>query len=197
MSFELKSGLINIIQSRKSKTPKTVQLEFHSIKAKFVQRPTSHRTHVSLNNLVLRDHITQGTLYPVIIRAKSQKNSVSVETIASSGSISSPAVTAQRPFFDLVYEDRPPNRSADHYLALTMRPIEVVYVPTLLLSITQFFESKCKDPAVEAFKAVAGERVSEGLREMTKAGLKFAVESHKRLSVHVDIEAPIFIFPEK
>jgi hypothetical protein len=44
---------------------------------------------------------------------------------------------------------------------------------------------------------MASESLSSGLQGMTKAGLKFAIEEHKTMNMLVDIEAPIFIFPEK
>ena len=45
-------------------------------------------------------------------------------------------------------------------------------------------------------KDVAGQTL-EGIRKETRAGLEYALQSHKTIDVHMDLNAPIIIIPEE
>lgn len=37
----------------------------------------------------------------------------------------------------------------------------------------------------------------EGLRKETRAGLEFALQTHKTIDIHMDMNAPVIIIPEE
>ena len=45
-------------------------------------------------------------------------------------------------------------------------------------------------------KDAAGETL-EGIRRETRAGLEYALETHKTVDVHMDLNAPIILIPEE
>ena len=210
IDFQLGSGSFTIVKDRR-KTNKKMELSFKTLCASYLVRPSSMKASVSLNDLTLIDGITENTVHPVVIRAKNQKSSISSESMEATGEQPSTVEMVENSaFFQLVYENKPLSGNADNAVELSMRPLEIIYVKETIDQVVQFFEPPQRDVSFETLKAVAESTFEAGIKGISRysiiakvlpdffrAGLQFALEEHKTLDLKVDVEAPIFVFPEK
>ena len=78
-----------------------------------------------------------------------------------------------------------------------MLPLQVIYNPVVIATITSFLTPPA-DAYVMANTITAVAK--EGLKNVTaqtRAGLEYALETHRSLDLKVDISAPIFVIPER
>lgn len=178
--LQLDSSSLHILRRRGENNEQSLQLLLSTLSGELITRPSSQKFSISLSDLECIDKFTFGSIYPVIVRAQSndEKNT---------------AV----PFFETELEIAPLDGESDYAFSLKMRHAELVIIPSLLSDLSDFFAPKCADPAVKALRIAAAEKMSKGLREMSKAGLQFALESHRSVDVHINIDAPIIIIPEE
>ncbi|GJN91455.1 hypothetical protein Rhopal_004478-T1 [Rhodotorula paludigena] len=100
------------------------------------------------------------------------------------------------PFFSLKFEHSPLDKRADNALAVRLRHTEIVYHRGYVEAIVAFFKPpESQLESVGALIDVASETL-EGIRKETRAGLEYALQSHKTVDVHLDLNAPIIIVPE-
>lgn len=211
-NFELKSGSFSLVRNPYDQPKKLVDFQYYLLSADYDHRLRGFDFAFALMELYLVDGVTQNTLYPVLIRAKSHKSSISSESMreiknsihkseeslqSSSSQFLNSAENAAEPFFSLAYRLHPPQSDADYGLRLNMKPLEIVYSKRCIDGIRRFFEPPIHDSSLDLLKSIASQSLSSGFQGMTRAGLKFAIEEHKTMDLSVDIEAPIFIFPEK
>ncbi|BGP36549.1 Vacuolar protein sorting-associated protein 13 [Rhodotorula kratochvilovae] len=101
-----------------------------------------------------------------------------------------------KPFFSLKFEHKPLDHRADNALAVRLRHTEIVYHRGYVEAIFAFFKPpESQLESVGALIDVASETL-EGIRKETRAGLEYALQSHKTVDVHLDLQAPIIIIPE-
>ncbi|GAA6061937.1 hypothetical protein JCM10212_001505 [Sporobolomyces blumeae] len=101
-----------------------------------------------------------------------------------------------QPFFSLKFEHQPLDKRADNALAVRLRHTEIVYHKGYVEAIVAFFKPpESQLESVGALIDVASETL-EGIRKETRAGLEFALASHKTVDMHLDLNAPIIIIPE-
>ncbi|GAA5969299.1 hypothetical protein JCM11641_007543 [Rhodosporidiobolus odoratus] len=102
----------------------------------------------------------------------------------------------ENPFFSLKFEHSPLDKRADNALAVRLRHTEIVYHRGYVEAIFGFFKPpESQLESVGALIDVASETL-EGIRKETRAGLEFALQQHKTVDVHLDLNAPIIIIPE-
>lgn len=83
-----------------------------------------------------------------------------------------------------------------------MLPLEVVFNPVAIRSILAFFSMPKEDKVLFTDGQLSALRMAamgtfQGLSTQTRMGLESAIDEHSTLDLLVDIDAPIFVFPEK
>ncbi|TFK57082.1 DUF1162-domain-containing protein [Heliocybe sulcata] len=163
-----------------------ISVVFDNFKADVLQRPDNLETSISLGDFRVFDGTTPNTLYHQIVHVK---DSVAEE----------PEVTVQsnpEPFFFLKFENNPLDERADTALTVRMRHMEIIYHKGYVEAVYRFFKPpKSQLESVEALLDAASQTL-EGLRKETRAGLEYALQAHKTIDVHMDLNAPIIIIPE-
>ncbi|KAJ3092913.1 hypothetical protein HK102_000456 [Quaeritorhiza haematococci] len=170
---------------------------------------------VTLGGMTVYDGTTKGTLYPNMVQAKrvakkgttvtrtDEGEDISLTQEAASSDIPpspttpSPETSGKAPnFFTMRVEHNPLNDQSDNSVWIRMLPLEVVYNPVAINEIVGFFTPPREEyETLSTLKAVA-QNTFQGLRSQTRAGLEYAIEEHKTLDLKIDVDAPIFVFPE-
>ncbi|KAI0932190.1 hypothetical protein AcW2_000882 [Taiwanofungus camphoratus] len=180
--------------------PHGVNMEILSIvsdvfQATFIQRPDNFETSLSLGSFAVRDGTTKNTLYPQIVHVQESQNGgevVKAQVINDDKKI--PDTVG--PFLFLKFEQNPLDGRADSALIVKMRYMEIVYHKGYIEAVYRFFKPPSSQlESVEALLDVASQTL-EGLRKETRAGLEYALQTHKTIDVQMDLNAPIIIVPE-
>ncbi|ORX96417.1 hypothetical protein K493DRAFT_329607 [Basidiobolus meristosporus CBS 931.73] len=202
LTTQIKTGSLALKESPHSKNHSIASLVFDTVTMEFVNRPDSFRSAISLHGLNLYDGTTKDTLYPLLMRVDDSEDDVSNESLSDNQCFSEipqsmGLQSSQRnPFFRLVFEHNPMDNRADDALSIKMRYLEVIYNQHAIETILKFFKPPVSQmESMTALMEAAGNTL-DGLTQQTRAGIKYALEEHKTLDVSIDINAPIFIFPE-
>ncbi|KAF9459895.1 vacuolar protein sorting-associated protein 13 [Collybia nuda] len=168
---------------------------FNSFQANFIQRPENFEASVFLGDFGIYDGTTSNTLYPKIVRVKAK----SMEAVEGD-SVAIPEAKSNRDeadaFFFIKFEKNPLDERADNALTVRMRHMEIIYHKGYLEAVYKFMKPPASQlESVEALLNVASQTL-EGLRKETRAGLEFALQTHKTIDIHVDMNSPVIIIPE-
>nr|XP_054769178.1 intermembrane lipid transfer protein VPS13D-like [Lytechinus pictus] len=210
-----------------------IELEFASVKMSFEWRlrTSSFLFTAKLGALFIHDVMTKGSLFPNLVApqqkredptlaprqshslllSRSASSSFSYLSPSSSGtSIKQPS--SDLPVFEMSYESNPPHSNADCRLEIISRPLDIVYNPTAIERVSNFF-NKTEDPGNKGLSSRSSElqltrsariRYQE-IKLQTKQELIDTVDSLlegekqteiKRWDVHFDISAPLIIIPD-
>ncbi|KAG6898100.1 hypothetical protein C0992_005427 [Termitomyces sp. T32_za158] len=183
-SFALRTNLLGDVKE-------VISVVFDIFQASFLQRPDSFEASISLGRLGVFDNTTIGSLYHQIVRVKEGRNDASDNILSTSEE-----KLWDDPFFFVKFEKSPLNEKADSSLTMRMRHLEIIYHRSYVEAIHQFLKPPASQlESIEALLSVASQTF-EGLRKETRAGLEFALQTHKTLDIRVDMNAPIIIIPE-
>ncbi|TPX42076.1 hypothetical protein SeMB42_g05292 [Synchytrium endobioticum] len=161
-----------------------ISVEFEKLAANVDQRPASMGVKFAVGGMKVMDGVTPKTFYPVVVQAKSTKEH------------SADKATLKAPFFDMELDHNPLDGHADDAISIKMLPLEVIYNPAVITTITTFLTPPPDEYVMaNTITAVAKESL-KSVTAQTRAGLEYALESHRTLDLKVDIDAPIFVFPE-
>lgn len=181
-----------------------ISVIFDEFQAIAIQRRDNLEVTTSLGGFSVFDGTTRDTLFPQIVHVKQDS--------PTSGSATEP--DPKDPFLYMKFENNPLNERADTSLAIRMRHMEVVYHRGYVEAIYKFFKPpEDRLESVEALlvgvnslipdhrhlppsQAAAGGAIA-GFRKETRAGLEYALQTHKTIDLHVDMKAPIIIIPER
>ncbi|EKM61051.1 uncharacterized protein PHACADRAFT_156217 [Phanerochaete carnosa HHB-10118-sp] len=159
---------------------------FNRFQADFIQRPDNFETSLSLTSFSVHDGTTKNTVYPRIVQVQDE------DTVRTADMSIQPV----DPFLYLKFEHNPLDHRADSALTVRMRNMEVVYHRGYIEAVYKFFKPPASQlESVEALLDAAGETL-EGIRRETRAGLEYALETHKTVDIQMDINTPIIIIPE-
>ncbi|KAJ7634302.1 vacuolar protein sorting-associated protein 13 [Mycena polygramma] len=168
-----------------------ISIVFDVFQANVIQRPDNLEASVSLGGFGVFDGTTKNSLYPQIIQVKDLAKE------AGSPSIQIEQVDpAQEPFLFVKFEHNPLDERADNALTVRMRHMSIIYHKGYVEAVYRFFKPPASQlESVEALLSVASETL-EGLRKETRAGLEFALQTHKTIDIQMDMNAPVIIIPE-
>ncbi|KAG0185188.1 hypothetical protein DFQ28_009826 [Apophysomyces sp. BC1034] len=193
LSTKLNKGSFSLWQQPHSDKPhELASIVFDTVAIDVTQYIESMKASASLGDLQLYDGSTANTLYPQLIGVKKPKNGGKHEYR------NEPATHSQQhePFFAVTFEHKPLTGIADNAVSLTMRHLEIIYNPTVIMGIVDFLKPpQNKMDSVHALIEVAGDTI-ESFKKQTRAGLEYALETHTTILVDVDMDAPIFIIPQ-
>ena len=196
----LRTGSFTLKRNPHGKGTEIMSLMFDNFKAMGLQRPDSLLADLSLGGMRVYDGTTEGSLFPQIVNAKDtslKPNTKPVKSLTSGEDTSeSEQKLTEDSLFHLVFEQNPLDESADSAITMRLKSIEVIYNPQFVVEVAKFFKPPERHmESIGALLETAGATV-EGIRQQTRAGLEFALEEHKTLNAHLDIQAPLIIIPE-
>ncbi|PFH54473.1 hypothetical protein AMATHDRAFT_72271 [Amanita thiersii Skay4041] len=190
VSMHLQKGSISLICEPHGDTQEVMSVVFDIFQAKLIQRPDNFEASMTLGGLSVYDGTTPDSLYPQIVRVKSDFLLARTPESSDTVDISPDA------FFLLKLEHNPLDERADNALTVRMQHMEVIYHKGYVEAIYKFFKPPASQlESVEALLNVASQTL-EGLRKETRAGLEYALQMHKTIDVQMDLHAPLIIVPE-
>lgn len=202
VNSSLRAGSFTLKRDPHGKANEIMKLVFDNFRAKALQRLDSFLVDLDLGGLRVYDGTVEGSLFPQIAKVKDslpepkdQEPQVS-ETDALAAEESADESEDEDSLFHLQLEKNPLDSDADTAIKLKLKSIEVIYNPRFIVEIVKFFQPPERHmESIGALLDTAGATVEE-IRQQTRAGLEFALEEHKKVDVHFDIQAPLIIVPE-
>lgn len=193
-------------------TPKDViALVFDSFSAEMTELTESMLAKAALGGFRVYDGTTPNSIYPQVVRVKAigasqapfidqqeplqdDKDDKDKKEGSTDLAKAKPEATAD-PFFLAEFEAKPLDGRADNALTVKMRHLEIIYHKQYVEAVYAFFKPPASQlESINALLDAAGETL-DGIRSQTRAGLEYALEQHKTLDLHVDMNAPIIIVP--
>jgi vacuolar protein sorting-associated protein 13A/C len=204
VAAELRKGSFALKSHPRGAASDIISMVFESFRADFIQRPDNFEASVSLGGLSVFDGTTKNTLHPQIVQVKNP-----ITKHLRPGKYAE----SDEPFFYLKLESNPLDQRANTALTARMRHMEIIYHRGYVEAIVKFLRppesqlesveallvSKCVyslSHDVTVLQNVASQTL-EGLRKETRAGLEYALQSHKTIDLQVDMNAPVIIIPEE
>ncbi|KAB8337289.1 hypothetical protein FH972_021590 [Carpinus fangiana] len=207
----LQTGSFTLRRDPHGKATEILRLLFDSFSMGFVQRPESSRTTVNLQGLRLYDGTTEGSLFPQMVNVKGAPQVADEDRFQELGDDEDDDTLAlkslqlnddgnmeldENAFFALAFEQNPLDGSANSAIDMRLKAMEIVYNPRFVVEIAKFFKPPERHmESIGALMDSAGDAV-EGIRKQTRAGLEFALEEHKTINAHLDLQAPLIIVPD-
>ncbi|KAA1090635.1 hypothetical protein PGT21_008107 [Puccinia graminis f. sp. tritici] len=203
-SFTLRSGKSPGASTQGGSGHNIISLVFDGFSADTLQRTENMELSLSLAGLRVYDGTVKNSKHPQIVRVKEMRsrrpggnrNSQALQSNPNATGDLQSKPTESDPFFFLKFEHKPLDDRADNAITLNMRHMEIVYHPNYLEDVTKFFRPPASQlESVGALIDVASSTL-EGIRQDTRAGLEFALQTHKTVDIKVDMNAPIIIIPQ-
>lgn len=198
----LRTGSFTLKRDPHGTGTEILSLLFDKFRSKILQRPDSFYGELSLGGLRVYDGTTPGSLFPQIVRIKTDPAAeispeFRIEELDDEqGLRPTNEPDSKAPFFEASFEQNPLDESADSAITMKMRSMEIIYNPRFVEEIYKFFKPPERHmESIGALMESAGATV-EGIRQQTRAGLEFALEEHKTLNAKLDLQAPLIIIPE-
>lgn len=202
VEMSLRTGSFTLKRDPHGKATEILRLLFDSFSTKVLQRTDSMLAELSLEGMRLYDGTTEGSLFPQIITIKDAPpvpDDKRIEELDEDGTSQAGDEKDENPadpFFQLSFENKPLDGSADTALTVKLKGMEVVYNPRFVVEVVKFFKPpESRMESIGALMETAGATV-EGLRQQTRAGLEFALEEHKTINAQLDLQAPLIIIPD-
>lgn len=207
ISATLHKGSFSLRTDPHASNKDVIALVFDSFSADVLQLTDSMQGKIALGGFRVYDGTTPNSLYPQIVRVKDvDSNGTGSRSIASQPSMdagttltlaetSSKIAPGSEPFFSLDFDHNPLDGRADNAVTVKMRHLEIIYHRNVVQEVVAFFKPPASQlESINALLDAAGETL-DGIRKETRAGLEYALEQHKTLDLHVDMNAPIIIIP--
>lgn len=210
VAAKLNKGSFSLRVDPHGKATDIIALVFDSFSADAVQLTESVSGKLALGGFRVYDGTNPDSLYPQIVRVKDledKKNRTNARQTSLLVDGTEAALTElgdemdgqadaiNDPFFVMEVEHNPLDGRADNALSVKMRHLEIIYHKGYVESIVQFFrppESQLE--SITALIDAAGQTL-DGIRKETRAGLEYALDTHKTVDIKVDMNAPIIIIP--
>lgn len=204
--MSLQTGSFTLKRDPHGKASEILRLLFDSFNVSFLQRPESLLARVSLEGMRLYDGTTIDSLFPKIVTVKGAVDIPDHERIKDVTDGASDELMSlsneelgkkfEDTFFSLAFEQNPLDGSADSAIDMKLKGMEVVYNPKFVVEVAKFFKPPERHmESIGALLETASSTV-EDIRKQTRAGLEFALEEHKSINAHFDLQAPLFIVPD-
>jgi vacuolar protein sorting-associated protein 13A/C len=205
MSVTLNKGSFSLRTDPHGSNKDVIALVFDSFSADVLQLTDSMQGKLALGGFRVYDDTTPNSLYPQIVRVKdvgstrppfAKQRSLDVGgTHQAMAELSSQVEPGSEPFFVVEFDHNPLDGRADNAVTVKMRHLEIIYHRNYVQEVLLFFKPPASQlESLSAFLDAAGETL-DGIRSQTRAGLEYALEQHRTLDLHVDMNAPIIVLP--
>ncbi|ORX43331.1 DUF1162-domain-containing protein [Hesseltinella vesiculosa] len=195
LQISLNKGSFTIMNHPHShNTTQLSSIIFDSVLLGTTAYSNSWKVSAALGDLQLYDGITASTNYPQLVGVN--RNASQDHSAITNNDCSEVVSDLVSPFFFVEYEYQPLHRQGDNALTLLMRNIDIVYNPYFIREVLAFFRTPATHTdSLRALVEAAGETL-ENIKKQTRSTLAVAIEQHKTLNLHVDMDAPVIIIPE-
>ncbi|PVU99655.1 hypothetical protein BB559_000513 [Furculomyces boomerangus] len=133
-----------------------------------------------IEDFIVNDNTISNTKFPQMIKMRKQILSESEDA---------------HPFMHVKFELNPIDGHADSVVQINAQSLDIVFHPTVVREVQRFFKPPLESVSSAQALVEAASRSVAGLQSQTRAGLQHSLETHKRLDLKIDFQAPIFIFP--
>ncbi|OLY84616.1 Vacuolar protein sorting-associated protein 13, partial [Smittium mucronatum] len=99
------------------------------------------------------------------------------------------------PFLKVNFEQNPEHKNSDSVVIIKAQPLDIVFNPDVIIEVQKFFKPPSSSIDSVKYLVEAASRSITGFQNQTKSGLQYALETHKRLDLQVDFQAPLIIVP--
>ncbi|KAF8509808.1 vacuolar protein sorting-associated protein 13 [Gautieria morchelliformis] len=175
-----------------------MSIVFDQFKADTVQRPNNLEAVVALRGFRVFDGTTTGSAYPQIVRVKEGQSRVSPKKAHPPADHREDGASDEDSFLYMKFEHKPLDERADSALTVRLRYMEIIYHKGYVEAIYNFLRPP--QSQLESLEALLASGVAsktlDGIRQETRAGLEYAMETHKTIDLKMDLQAPIIILPE-
>ncbi len=201
VEMNLRTGGFTLKRDPHGKKTEILRLLFDSFSTKVLQRPESILAELSLDGMRLYDGTTENSLYPQIIKVKDAPPVPDEKRVQELDEDEKPKASEDDGdeddhFFQMSFETNPLDGRADSALTVKLKGMEIVYNPTFVVEVAKFFKPPERHmESIGALMETAGATV-EGFRKQTRAGLEYALQEHKTIDAHLDLQAPLIIIPD-
>ncbi|XP_043341231.1 vacuolar protein sorting-associated protein 13D isoform X2 [Cervus canadensis] len=224
LNLQLQRGTVTLLHQEQGAPQMNqsafMQLEFSGVKllAESLPRRNSSLLLVQLGGLFLRDLVTEGTMFPLLVFPNPQKEvgrvsqSFGLQTTSTDRSHHYPAADPDDPVFEMLYERNPVHSHFERRLNVSTRPLNIIYNPQAIKKVADFFYKGKVHTSGFGYQSELELRVAEAARRQynrlkmqTKAEIRQTldrllvgdfIEESKRWTVRLDISAPQVIFPD-
>ncbi|KAG8963047.1 hypothetical protein FRC03_003482 [Tulasnella sp. 419] len=181
-----------------------MSIVYEDFKAEVLQRAESLETVLTLGGLSVFDNTSPGTLYNRIVKVKDETEAISkpegdlvgLEVGAEGATEESKEKAATDALFYLKFEQNPLDQRADNGITIHMKAMEIIYHKGYVEAIYDFLKPpESQMESVNALLHAATETLGE-LRDQTRAGLEYALQTHRTVDIKLDMASPIVIIPE-
>ncbi|KAJ2453795.1 Vacuolar protein sorting-associated protein 13 [Coemansia sp. RSA 2336] len=216
----LRSGSLKLKVDRKTRDHTLMGFMFNFLKLDLLQRPQNLVADISMHRFEVVDGTLPNTQYPRMIYVHSDEDESSnddkEEQVFMAIADAPDGLAAQiskdtsgneqwldigrklkDPFLQVHFEQNPLDGHADSVVNVKVKSLNVIYHPTAVKAIINYFEppSTASAESIHALIAAASKSMA-GFREQTRAGLEYALAKHKTADVKVDFDAPVFVIPQ-
>ncbi|KIM48205.1 hypothetical protein M413DRAFT_439924 [Hebeloma cylindrosporum] len=195
ISAKLNKGSFTLKADPHGKNTDVMAVVFDVFQASFIQRPDNFETSISLNGFRVFDGTTKSSLHPQIVHVKAELDNNANKANQGDATAAQKEVESD-PFFFIKFENNPLDERSDTALTVRMRHMEIIYHKGYVEAVYKFFKPPSSQlESVEALLNAASQTL-EGLRRETRAGLEYALQTHKTIDIQMDLNAPVIIIPE-
>lgn len=138
-------------------------------------RPTSLTVDATLEDVQLKDHYTENSILPVLIRP--------LDEVVDNG----------KEFFRATFEKNPLNSANDFEISLRMEGIDIVIYKPWIMRLIRMLKNPFKKPT--QIQRVAGQQLNT-IKTMSMAQVEDIVNNHKKIGCNITACAPRIIIPE-
>lgn len=199
--FTLRKGTLDICSGSPCSINKLmVQLQFENLILSIESRPrsASHFVGLSLGSVLLKDHITNNSEFPDLIRPQVKDDSITHSRLHTqrTNSRNSGQLINSEPLFEMNYERKPLSYNTDYRLLIKSQSLDVVYNVDAIKWIIDF--------VMKPHQVISTRKKIEAMKNKTKMEiiknweniLEGDLSDRKTWTLEIDISAPQIIFAE-
>lgn len=199
--FTLQKGTLDIRSGSPCSISKLMlQLQFEHLILSIESRPrsASHFVGLSLGSVLLKDHITENTEFPDLIKPQVKEESLTHSRLHTqrANSRNSGLSNNSEPLFQMNYERKPLSYNTDYRLQIKSQSLDVVYNVEAIKWIVDF--------VMKPHQVISARKKIEAMKNKTKMEiiknweniLEGDLSDRKTWTLEIDIFAPQIIFAE-
>lgn len=199
--FTLRKGTLDIRSGSPCSINKLMlQLQFEQLILSIESRPrsASHFVGLSLGSVLLKDHITNNSEFPDLIKPQVKDESITHSRLHAqrANSRNSGLLNNSEPLFQMNYERKPLSYNTDYRLLIKSQSLDVVYNVEAIKWIVDF--------VMKPHQVISTRKKIEAMKNKTKMEiiknweniLEGDLSDRKTWTLEIDISAPQIIFAE-
>ncbi|PVV02833.1 hypothetical protein BB560_002703 [Smittium megazygosporum] len=181
INASLRKSLLELVSVSDKKRNTILSILGENVLAHFVQLNQNMKVDLTVENFRVDDGTVVGSFFPQMVKMR--------QVSVSDGS------NSFIPFLQVKYEQNPVDGHADSVIRLVSQSLDIVLNPAAIKEIKRFFEPPSSTVSSVQGLVDATSKSMAGLQSLTRSGVEYAIQTHKRLDLQIDFQAPVFIIP--